>query len=58
MLDEAVPLPRFAVGTTPVMFVAALTKVVDVEPVPPFAIGNVPVTVLVKSTDPAGGTTV
>jgi hypothetical protein len=43
VLEEAdVPPLRFATGKLPVMFVAALTNVVDVDPVPPRAIGNVP----------------
>ena len=43
VLEEADDPPlRFATGRLPVMFVAALTKVVDDEPVPPRAIGNVP----------------
>ena len=43
MLEEAdVPPLRFPTGRLPVMFVAALTNVVDADPVPPRAIGNVP----------------
>ena len=38
------PLPPLAIGNVPVIFVAALTKVVDVLPVPPLAMGSVPVT--------------
>ena len=43
VLEEAdVPPLRITTGRFPVMFVAALTKVVDDEPVPQRAIGSVP----------------
>ena len=41
-------VPPLAIGKSPVIFVAAFTKVVDVVPVPPLAIGNVPVTLVVR----------
>jgi hypothetical protein len=44
------PVPPLATGSVPVILVAALTKVVDVDPVPPLAIGKVPVTLDAKLT--------